>query len=319
MSQPAASAIPDRSQRGGVPLVLAAVVCFSTAPVFVLTAQSEFTPFEIAFWRVLIATGIVGALALVTRTRLALGRGEWRRYALYGLALAVHLSAYVAALRFTTIAHAVALTYTSPAMIALLSSVLFRERPAIGGVIGLGVAIAGVFVLAGFTPNYGHCDIARGSCMQLGDGIALVAALAASIYTLAGRAESERHPLYRYAFAVYGWAAIWLAPVALIFALVTRHGYAPPAVGAVVALGVVPLGMGHTLYNAALRRAHPTLVNLVATQEITGGIILGVIFYHQIPQPATLAGIAVLLAGIVVVMLNPPRARGAVALAAPES
>jgi drug/metabolite transporter (DMT)-like permease len=287
-------------------MTLVAVVCFSVAPVFVLAANPPFSALEIAFWRLAIGAGFVGMLGLATRTALRLGPGEWRRFALYGLALAMHLSSYVAALSFTTIAHTVALTYTSPVFITILAAIFLRERPTLGAIVGLAVAIAGIAILSGFRLDYGQCDIAHGQCSVIGDALALSAAIFAAIYALAGRVESGRHPLFRYALHVYGFAALWLLPAELL--LFARHAYPLPAVGAVVALGVIPLGMGHTLYNAALRRANSTLVNLIATQEITGGIILGALVYHQVPTALSLAGVAVTLVGITIVMLNPPTA-----------
>ena len=292
-------------QRAGIGLGLLAVCCFSVAPVFVLVANPSFSALEIAFWRLAIGAGFVGLLGLATRTAMRLGRGEWRRFALYGLTLAIHLSAYVAALSFTSIAHAVALTYTSPLFIALLAAIFLHERPTLGTLAGLAVAIAGIALLSGFQPDFGQCNIAAGHCTLFGDGLALIAGLFSAIYSLIGRIERERHPLFRYTFHVYGFAALWLLPFAAVLA--ARHAYPLAAIGAVVALGVVPLGMGHTLYNAALRRANPTLINLVITQEITGGIILGALFLHQIPAALTLVGVAVTLAGIVIVMLNPAR------------
>ncbi len=292
------------TERAGIWRALLAVGCFSVAPVFVLAANPPFSAIEIAFWRLAIGAVFVGLLGIVTRAPMRLAPGAWRRFALYGLTLAAHLSCYVAALSFTTIAHAVALTYTSPVIIAILSALFLRERPVLGTVIGLIVAVAGVAVLSGFQPNEAQCTLGTGHCMILGDGLAVLAALFASLYTLAGRIESQRYPLFAYTFAVYGIAALWLLPLAAVLA--TRHGYPPAAIGAVVTLGVVPLGMGHTLYNAALRRTNPTLVNLIATQEITGGIILGAIVLHQIPSLASLIGVIITLAGIAVVMIFPP-------------
>ncbi len=72
---------------------------------------------------------------------------------------------------------------------------------------------------------------------------------------------------------------------------------------ALLLAGLVPLGFGHTLYNAALRRTHATVVNLIATQEVTGGIILGAIFFSQIPQPNEIAGALIALLGIALVLI----------------
>jgi drug/metabolite transporter (DMT)-like permease len=63
------------------------------------------------------------------------------------------------------------------------------------------------------------------------------------------------------------------------------------------------LGIGHTLYNAALRRLHPTIVNLVATQEVTGGVILALLLLGEAPSLNAIVGAAITLIGIAVVLL----------------
>ncbi len=68
-------------------------------------------------------------------------------------------------------------------------------------------------------------------------------------------------------------------------------------------LGVLPLGLGHTLYNAAVRHMHATYANLIASQEVTGGILLGIIFLNEVPGPSAIAGVLITLLGIVVVLL----------------
>ena len=69
-------------------------------------------------------------------------------------------------------------------------------------------------------------------------------------------------------------------------------------------LGVFPLGIGHTLYNAALRRVHAAYANLIATQEVTGGIILGIIFLAEMPPANAIVGCLMTLAGIMLVLLR---------------
>jgi len=78
--------------------------------------------------------------------------------------------------------------------------------------------------------------------------------------------------------------------------------YATRSVMAVVLSGLLPLATGHTLYNAALRRTHATTVNLIASQEVTGGVLLGWLLLGQAPQPNEIAGIAMALSGIAVVL-----------------
>jgi len=72
---------------------------------------------------------------------------------------------------------------------------------------------------------------------------------------------------------------------------------------ALLAAGVVPLGMGHTLYNAALRRMHATTANLIVTQEVSSGILLGAIFMSQIPAASEVIGAFIALLGIALVLI----------------
>lgn len=154
--------------------------------------------------------------------------------------------------------------------------------------------------MAGFEPHYTACSL-HGQCMILGDGLAVLSALCFGIYSVVGRGERNRHPLFRYTTNVYGLAALWLLPIVVFFAF--RHAYPLPAVGAVVALGIFPLGLGHTLYNAAIRKVHATYANLIATQEVTGGIILGIFLLHEIPSITTIVGVVVTLVGIIAVLV----------------
>jgi drug/metabolite transporter (DMT)-like permease len=71
----------------------------------------------------------------------------------------------------------------------------------------------------------------------------------------------------------------------------------------ILILGVFPLGVGHTLYNAALRRAHPTLVNVIATQEVTGGILLSWWLLGEVPALHAVVGALIMLVGVIQVVV----------------
>ena len=285
----------------GLLYVCIAVFFFSTSPIFVRWSK-PFTSVEIAFWRLAIATLLVAMMGLITRQRLLLKRREVPRFAFYGLVTALHFIFYITSLSFTTIAHALALVYTSPIWVTLFSAFVLREPLPPRKYAGIGVAVIGVAIMAGFEPHYTACSLnGTGQCMVLGDVIALLSGLCLAIYSVAGRGERDRHPLFRYTTNVYGLAALWLLPVTLFLAF--QHTYPLAAVGAVVALGVFPLGLGHTLYNAAVRRVHATYANLIATQEVTGGIILGILLLGEVPSITTIVGVIVTLVGIVGVLV----------------
>ncbi len=294
-----ATSTPVMQSKSGFIYVCIGTFFFSTSAIFVRWSQ-PFNSIEIAFWRLAAATLLVELLGIITRQRLVLQRQQVPRFLFYGLVTALHFVFYIASLSFTTIAHTLAITYTSPIFVTLFSALVLREPLPSRKYLGIGVTIVGIAIMAGFEPHYTACSL-QGQCMVLGDSLAILSALCFSIYSIAGRGERDRHPLFRYTTNVYGMAALWLLPVVPFFAF--QHTYPLAAAGAVVALGIFPLGLGHTLYNASIRKVHATYANLIATQEVTGGVLLGILLLHEIPSFTTIIGGVVTLMGILGVLI----------------
>lgn len=279
-------------ERRGLLYVALAVGIFATSPVMIRFA-SPISAFGITFWRMAVGALTVLVLSHVMRQPIHLPRGDMRRFVLYGLVTALHFLFYIASLSFTTIAHSLSIIYTAPIFIAILSALFLGEHIPRHKYIGIVVAIVGVAILAGFEPQV----TAR---MLFGDLLALGSAVCFGFYSVFGRSQRERYPLLTYAFTVYGMAALWLAPVALVS---FQPVFTPLSILAVVLLGVFPSGVGHTLYNAAIRKVHAAYANLIATQEVTGGIILGILILGEMPSLNTIIGALIALAGIIVVLV----------------
>lgn len=293
MARPLERNGPAASARSGVSLALAAVVMFSTSPVFVLLA-APLSAFEITFGRLAIAAVLVIALGRLNGQSLLPARHDLPRFLLFGLITALHFLSYVAALSFTTIAHALAVVYTAPIFVTLFSAWFLGEPIPRRKWAGVVVAVAGIAVLAGFEPRWSQR-------MLLGDLLALVSAITFGLYSVAGRSQRQRYGLFTYTGAVYGLAALWALPVVLFN--IRPAGYNLGSLLALFLAGLVPLGLGHTLYNAALRRTHATVVNLIATQEVVGGILLGALFLNQVPQVNEIVGALIALLGIALVLI----------------
>ena len=216
---------------------------------------------------------------------------------IYGVVAAIHFLFYVTSLSFTTAAHALSIVYTAPIFITLLSALLLKESIVRRKWAGIGIAVLGIAILAGLEPQMTWS-------MALGDAMALIAAITFAFYSIAGRYERGRVPLLIYASRVYLWAALWLLPAALItIPAMPPEAWGWEQIAAVAALGIIPLALGHTLYNAALRRIHATYVNIIASQEVLGGIILAWLLLGQTPNPTSLIGALVTLVGIGLVLL----------------
>ena len=280
-------------RRTGYTQAFAAVALFSTSPVLIRWAEGV-SAVEITFWRLLLATLTVLAFGLVARQPVRWSAIPHRRFMGYGVVIALHFFLYIASLFFTSVAHSLALVYTAPLFIAVLSWLTLGERLSARQWAGVALGVAGTAILAGFEPRITPE-------MLIGDALAIGSAITFAIYSVIGRARRSDHTLFEYAAGVYGWGALWLLPLAAWQALQSQ--YSPAAAVAIFGLGVGPLGTGHTLYNAALRRVPATYVNLIATLEVVGGVLLGALFLGELPSATSLGGAAVVLVGILLVVL----------------
>lgn len=281
-----------REGRIGIIQAAAAAGFFSTGAILVRWAQ-DLSPVEVTSLRLLLGGLFVAAAAWASGERVRVSGAELRRLFPIGLIAAAHFLAFIASLYFTTVAHCLTLTYTAPLFIAVLSRAVLGERLPRRAVVGIIVGLAGVAVLAGFEPRLA-------GRMLMGDLLALAAGLAFALYSLFGRRERAHIPLLTYASWVYLTGGVATAPFAV--GLLGRPVNAR-AVAAVIAMALFPSALGHTLYNAALRRLHPSIPNLIATQEVTGGILLAWLFLQEAPTWNALAGAAITLIGVALVLL----------------
>lgn len=295
------------TQESGIGLLYVglAVGLFSFTPVFIRWAGALHS-FVITCLRMWIGAATVLLVALVRgRVRLQgglwLSAAEWVRFAGWGLVAALHFVFYIASLELTTVAHSLALVYTSPIWVSLCSWLLLGEPLPRSKWVGILVTLVGMGVLSGFEPNWTLRMLA-------GDAMALGSAITFGLYSVAGRSQKDRYPLWRYASTVYAMAGLWLLPLAgwAWMRQLDATGVPAqigPALISVLFLGVFPLGIGHTLYNAALRHTHPTRVNIVATQEVTGGVLLSWWLLGEVPTLSALIGAAIMLVGVIQVIV----------------
>lgn len=277
----------------GLMYVSLAVLTFSTSPVFIRWAD-PLSPFVVTGGRMLIGAATVLGIGLACGHRPQVPRADLGRFAVWGLVTALHFGLYNASLGFTTVAHSLALVYTSPIWVSLFNALLNREPLPGNKWVGIAITVAGMVVLTRFEPAW----TAR---MLVGDLLALGSAIAFGIYSATGRKQRTRYSLWSYAGGVYGMAALWLLPTVFLTWKTPEHPGLPLL--SVMILGILPLGIGHTLYNAALRRVHPTLVNIIATQEVTGGILLSWWLLGEVPTINAIVGALIMLIGVIQVVI----------------
>lgn len=259
-----------------------------------------------------IAAGRVGLAALILLP-IALLRAwpeiralRWRDILLgigSGAFLAIHFSAWIMSLEYTSVASSVALVATNPLWIALVSVLLLRERMALAAWLGVAITIGGSAIIA---ISDGSGANARNAL--LGDALALTGALVMSGYMLIGRALQRRLSTLAYVWLVYTSAAVILAIAALVAgaggAAATPRAYPAAAYLLLLGLAVGPQLLGHTAFNWSLRHLSATFVAVAILGEPIGSALLALLIFGQGFAPLQLLGFVLLLGGIVLAALG---------------
>jgi drug/metabolite transporter (DMT)-like permease len=256
----------------------------------------------------LIAAGRLGLAALILLPIAWLRVGsELRRLkrsdVLLGIAagalLALHFDAWIASFAYTSVASSVALVSTNPLWVAVLSLLLWGERPPLMRLVGVLLAVLGS-ALIGFSDSQGAAPNAL-----LGDGLALIGALAVSGYFLIGRDLRRQLSLLTYIWLVYTSAAVILLGVAFVVASAqpgrfeALAGYPPLAYVLLLLLAIGPQLLGHSALNWALRYLSATFITVALLGEPIGAALLALLLFGEWFAPLQLVGFVVLLVGIV--------------------
>jgi len=287
----AASDLAPPPPRDGALLAVAIAGVSFSGPLMAATAAPALA---IALWRNVFGAGIT---ALAVR-ELRVGARAWGTALLAGVALAVHFGTWVPSLTMTSVASATALVSTQPIFAALLAMVAGRTLPRSAWV-GIGVATLGAGLVAG-------ADIAVSARALAGDLLALTAGAAAAVYVTIGAAARVRMSTATYTTACYSTCAVLLLIVCGIGG-VHVTGFSGNAWLKIVFVTVCAQLLGHTLINVVLHSTSPTVVSLALLFEVPGAALVAYLWLHQRPPASALPGIALLLAGLAVVV----RARSA--------
>lgn len=277
----------------GTALALA-VAAMSTAAILIRLVEAA-GPLAIAFHRLGFATLVLAPWALGWhRDELrALGARGLAALALIGVILGLHFASWITSLGLTTVASSVVLVTMHPAIVAVLGLAFLGEGLRAKGWAGVGVALVGAAVLLGG-------DLSLAGPALLGDALAFAGAVFAALYFLGGRRARQRLSLPAYAFVVYAAASVTLLALALA-AGEPLGGYPAQDYLLMLALALGPQVAGHTVANWALRWVPASVVSTAIVGEPIGSTLLAALLLAEVPPAASLAGGALILAGIFLV------------------
>lgn len=196
---------------------------------------------------------------------------------------------YFSCQEICSLAVASILLYTAPAIVVVLSALLWREPVTKKKLLALGLTLVGCALV---------CGVFSGALTVTGGGIALGlgAGFFYALYSIFGR----------YALAHYGpmtvtvWTFVFAGVASLVLvrpaelAALAQPSMALTAVGLVVCSTVLP----YILYTRGLARVEAGKASILASLEPVVASVAGVVLFGEPMSPLTAAGIVCVLAGV---------------------
>jgi drug/metabolite transporter (DMT)-like permease len=137
----------------------------------------------------------------------------------------------------------------------------------------------------------------------MGDGFALLGAIAASGYLLIGRKMRRDQNLFSYIFPVYATAGLILILLSFVFQK-SFWGYSHSAYLFLFLLALIPQLIGHTTFNWALKYLPASMVAIAILGEPVGSTILAYFILGEgLTTWKTLGGVSI-FAGILIALKN---------------
>jgi drug/metabolite transporter (DMT)-like permease len=249
----------------------------------------------IAFWRNAVGAALLLPV-LLTRDRGALRGLRWRDLSssvVAGLFLAGHFAAWLPSLYMTSIGASIALVTTTPiwtALVARASGVRFPAQVWWG----LVLAVCGAALIAGV-------DLTVSREALAGDGLALLGAMFAGGYVLAGARARERLSTSTYTVVAYLTCAVTLSLAALVVGS-PLAGFEARDWWLILAITLCAQILGHTLLNLVLSTVGPTVVSLAVLLEVPGALLVALVLLGDLPPLLALPGMAAVVVGVALVV-----------------
>jgi S-adenosylmethionine uptake transporter len=286
--------MPPRS----APLSIAAIVLLAVAAEGLLTLMDaiikqlspRYPTLQIAFLR--FAFGMVGAVAYALWTRPGRPTRDATLYNGLRAALVVFTATtFFYALSLLPLADAIALSFISPVLTALMGTLILGERldwriavALVAGLLGMLLIVGGKLGSTGLGPE-----------VLIGAAAVLLSAVAYALNIIMLRHRATRDPLAQIIlFQNAGPTLILLLPALWVWVTPTLVDLGQFAICGT--LGVV----AHTMLAHAFARIEAAKLAPIAYVTLVWGVLFGFLFFAEVPGLATLSGAALIVIGTLI-------------------
>ena len=273
-------------------LLFLGIIAVSTASIFIKLCDAP--ALIISTYRMVFASLILMPLASYQKVWKGWDKKDVTWLTFSGILLSLHFASWIASLKYTSVASSVVLVTTHPIFVGIGSWLFLKEKIGLNLVLGIALSVLGSGLI-------GYGDMALSEEALMGDGLALLGALAASGYFLVGRKMRKNQDLLAYIFPVYSTAGLALIIFSLFFQK-PFFGYSSSTYLFLFLLAIVPQLIGHTTFNWALKFLPASMVAITVLGEPIGSTILayfilgeGLTFWKILGGIAIFTGILIAL------------------------
>jgi drug/metabolite transporter (DMT)-like permease len=292
-------------------IALIATVLWSTTGVFIsyLSKTYALPSLVLAFWRDLfVSFGMLVGLLIFSRLRFQMDHDHWGFIVFYGLTLAVFNSMWTFSVQYNGAAVATVLAFSSPAMTAILSRIIFKEQFNRVKIFSIALSLLGTILVSG------AYDSSRWQLNPAGIIFGLLTGLLFAIYNLEGKTASDKQIdswtalLYSFSVAscflfLFNLSVNTLSRESL-FANFMWLGNSIPGWSILFFLAVAPTLGGFGLYTLSMRYLSPTVASLIATLEPALTAIWAYLFLREILVGPQLIGSLLLFTGVILLRVG---------------
>ncbi|MCP4334080.1 MAG: DMT family transporter [Gammaproteobacteria bacterium] len=277
----------------------AAVAALSAGACVVATrlAIGETDPATLAFYRYIIGMICFAPILPFIWPKTSISISEYGKIALLGaLFFGLFPWAFNASLQYIPAARGAIGLATIPIQTLIVAVIFGRERLTSNKIISVGLAFAGIAVV--FGPEAMNVT---GTSYLFGDGLMLLGALSAAIYSVFSRATLNQHgPLFVTALAML-FGVLSLSPLVVLGTDTSAiFEISQESMIALLFLGTFGGALQFSLFTWALRWLQPTRTVIYLTLNPISAMLLAVIILGESVTPILIVGLVLVFAGIFV-------------------
>lgn len=259
--------------------------------------RAEIPPLTLAFCRWTLALAILAPFALpnVVAQRALVCR-HWRSILILGISGVAAFNALLySGLQFTTASNGLLVQGLIPALVAIVSRILFKDRTPARQWTGIVISTLGVFFIV-FEGDLSHMLDLR---LGIGDLLVLLGCGAWAVYTACLRLRPPLEPLALLFVTFFIGALVMAAAASSEVEAIRQMRWTGDVIGAIVYVGIFPSIIAYLLFNTAVGSlGASTAGQTISLMPLFGAILASLLldepllWYHGV-------GMALILAGVV--------------------